>query len=127
MKNASQATTHFDQTTVDTGELMAYLCKYPQYLKAGMYAGVGEKALDYLAYTDDVDFWLRGYLMGRPKTLHRLFQEIRGFIAYDEKAARSMTEFVFNVVQETLLLNEWYELMERYLYARKRAQKTFRI
>ncbi|MBD2702639.1 hypothetical protein IC229_18475 [Spirosoma sp. BT702] len=120
-------TQQFEHTTLNTAQITAYLIGIPRYLEAGVYQGVSEKACHYLAYADGVEFWLRRYLAGKPATLHNVFREIRAFLAHDETAARHMILFVLNAVADTMLQNEWYELMKPYNIARKRIQKTFNI
>ena len=78
--------------------------------------------------TNEFETQLKRYLIGvYPKTLHRLFAEIRAFHAVDNDAAPQLIGLSLNVLQTTFLLNEWYEIMPRFTYARKRIERLFGI
>lgn len=104
-----------------------YLFDEPHYRKCGLAMGVNTYAKMLLGRTDTFEFWLRRYIGGRARTLHRVNYEVRDFLFFDERSARGMIAFSLDAVQYTLLTNEWYELMGRYQTARQRIQKKFGI
>ena len=116
-----------EQTTVNVDELKAYLLARPRYQECGKAVGVSSLAASLLARTDCVEFALRQYIGGQTKTLRDVNQEIRRFIAFDERSASAMIDFSLRAVQTTLLDYEAYELMSRYVTARKRIYATFSI
>ena len=70
---------------------------------------------------------LRRYIADNRKTLHRVFLEIRVFLAYDESEARSLIPLLMDDVRKTILRNEWYALMPRWEQAKKKINQQFGI
>ncbi|WP_020599863.1 hypothetical protein [Spirosoma panaciterrae] len=120
-------TAQFDNTTVDQVKLFQFFFALPPYLQAGVHRGLCQEACYYLAHADGVDFWVRRYLMGKSVTLHRVFWEIREFQKRNPVAAQELTIFVLDTIHNTLLAEEWYELMPRFQKARKHIRKAFQI
>lgn len=99
----------------------------PRYRQCGLAMNVSPYAKLLLSRTDYFEFELRQYIGGRVRTLHGINYEIRSFFALDERSARLIIAFSLGAVRQTILQNEWYECMERYLIARQRIQKKFGI
>lgn len=115
----------FADTTVKLPSVEDYLLGLPRYREYGVAMGVDARARLLLSRTDYVEFNLRHYISGRSKTLHSLNREVQSFLSLDDSAARTMIAFSLQAVEQTILINEWYELMPRYLTARRRIQKRF--
>jgi hypothetical protein len=76
-------------------------------------------------HADYFEFHLRRYTVGKTKTMHRVFAEVRQFLDFDPERAQSFIPILIDRVEQTILLNEWYELMPRYEIARVRIRQTF--
>lgn len=127
MKTSTTVAQVFAPTTINPGSVHAYLFGLPQYYHAGYATNASEYALTLLNCTDFFEFQFRRYLSGRYPTLRRVFREIRQFQEVDEAHAARMIAFSLAAVKETILLNEWYELMPRYEKAKQRIQTQFDI
>jgi hypothetical protein len=118
----------FAHSTVIPSAAENYLYdELPRYRECGLAMGVSARARLLLTRTDYVEFWVRRYIGGRDKTLHSANYEIRSFLALDDWGARRMIAFSLDALQQTILENEWYECMPRYLTARRRIQRQFAI
>lgn len=114
-------------STINIAGLEKYLFTFPRYMEAGVKKDVSEPAIHFLGHLDAIEWWLKRYVGGKTKTLHRLFYEIRAFQQCNDKAARKMTAFALKVVGDHLLQQEYYELMPRYQIACQRIDKAFNI
>ncbi|GAB4017131.1 hypothetical protein [Spirosoma koreense] len=117
----------FHQTTINPASVQAYLLSYPRYYSAGYVKGANVYALQLLNNTDYFEWQLRRYLASPTKTLRGVFREIRAFQGFHYEHACEMITFSLAAVGETILVNEWYELMPRYQLARQRIEKRFGI
>jgi hypothetical protein len=114
-------------TTVNLSELHKYFNEDPGYLKAEVEAGNDMHSRMLANHADYFEYWLRRYVSGRAKTLHRVFVEVREFIKYDEDEARLLIPLLIEGVSGKLLTNEWYELIPRCQYAHRRIRQTFSL
>ncbi|GAB3958998.1 hypothetical protein GCM10028805_54260 [Spirosoma harenae] len=114
-------------TTVDISKLMRYLLQLPRYLEAGEQQGLDAHTRYYLALADGIDFWMRRYLVGRTTTLRQVFREIRDLQELNPIAAQQLAPCILDSIHATLVREEWFELVPKFLSARKRIQKTFQI
>lgn len=112
-------------TTIDLDALKLYVRSDPGYLISEIEAGNSEYDQTVANYADFFEFWLRRYVASQSKTLHRLFIEVRAFMAFDEEQAGLLIPLLMGVVEETLLQNEWYELVPRLEAARHRVKRRF--
>lgn len=115
----------FENTTVDVQQVRAFLVGYPDYYGIGWDQKLSENTLKALNYLDFFEFHFRRYLIGYPKTMRRVYEEVRVFMAHDADTARKMIALSMDAVQATILQNEWYELMPRHQTARSRIEKRF--
>ena len=117
-----------ERTTIIPSAAENYLLHdMPCYRECGLTRGASAYALHRLCRADYFEFELRQYIGGRTRTLHSLNREVSSFLSLDEFSARTLITISLDVVQYHILTNEWYELMPRYLSARRRIQKKFRI
>ena len=118
----------FAQATLIPSAAENYLNhEMPRYRECGLAMDVSAYARLLLTRTDYFEFWLRRYVGGRDRTLHGMNYEIRSFLALDERGAKGMIAFSLEAIRQTILENEWYEVMPKYLIARQRIQKKFGI
>ena len=118
----------FGHTTVNLAALELYLRSDPGYLVSAIECGDDEFNQTIANHADYVEFWLRRYVAGADKTLHRLFVEVQAFLDFDEPEARLVIPVLFEKsVRQTLMDNEWYEWLPRYELARQRIQRRFAI
>ncbi|AUD07021.1 hypothetical protein [Spirosoma pollinicola] len=122
MKLDSLLDQSFSGTTVDIESLKKFLCDKPNYLGWGIDLDLRKGSLNILNSADYVEFHLRMYLLGEPKTLYRVFREIRFFINMDHNAAHHFITYSMEVLKQEILSHEWYELMPRMDYAIKKIQ-----
>jgi hypothetical protein len=78
------------------------------------------KVKELCAYIDLVDFHYRHYVAGTSKTLHRVLYEVRQLTMCNLYRVSLLLEII-NSIEKDILLNELYEVMPRYLYAKKNA------
>lgn len=110
-------------TTIDPKSLRPFAKALPNYLGWGLDTNARESDVCLLNITDYFEFHLRRYLLGYPKTLHRVFMEVRLLISADTYASVHLVCFSINSVRQVLLKNEWYELLIRLQAAEKKILK----
>lgn len=116
-----------DTTAIPSAAENYLIHEMPRYRECGMAMDVSSYARLLLTRTDYFEFWLRRYVGGQDRALHGMNYEIRSFLALDERCAKGMIAFSLEAVRQTILTNEWYEVMPRYLKVRQRIQKKFGI
>ena len=112
---------------IDTRQVLKTLNAIPHHLHEAYEADKDDHFKDLCNRLDFFEFHFRRYLLGRPKTLHRVFYEVRSFLAYDAHNARKLMTLSINNTRQLLLQQEWYELMPRMEKASTRLRKQFGI
>lgn len=117
--------TTFSGTTIDPQAIEWYANSDPGFLACIIAVGGSTISREEANHADYFEFHLRRYIVGKTKTMHRVFAEVRQFLAFDLQGAQSFIPILIDRVEQTILLNEWYELMPRYEIARQRIEQKF--
>ena len=119
----------FNDSTVDFMSVAAWYRTQPNYHQLIRHIPAYQKHLTELTKrTNEFETQIKRYLIGAcPRTLRRVFAEVRAFYAVDNDIAPLLINLSLDIVQTTFLLNEWYEIMPRFTFARKRIENTFRV
>jgi hypothetical protein len=95
-------------------EIRAFVEEFPEYLSLGINLDVSKSDLDILNQLDCFEFHFRKYVLGTSKTLRRVLEEVRKFTKLDEEAAYYFINWRIDEIRQSLLSNEWYELLPHF-------------
>ena len=126
MKDNSIKTT-FGGTTIDPQAIASYINSDPGFLACIVETGGSMIRRKEANYADYFEFHLRRYIAGETKTMHRVFMEIRAFLAFDLDSAQIFIPSLIDRVEQTIMMNEWYELMPRWEQAKGKINQQFGI
>lgn len=99
---------------VDTKQVVKVLIAFPEYLNVAYKMDTSEHIKDLMNHLDFFEFHFRRHLLGSPRTLHRVYSDVRSMLACDAGRAPFCIERSISHVRETLLHHEFYELMPRF-------------
>jgi len=117
----------FDDSTINPNCVSDYLEKGQNLYQQGLTLGFTDRFLAMLKIADRVDGEMRQYLLGKSRRMTGLNQIIRHFQGLNPYYAQLLIPLVLECIHQTVLLNEWYELLPRYTKARKRIQQQFTL
>ena len=119
--------TTFSRTTIDPQVIEWYVKSDPGFLACIIEMGGSEIRQKEANHADYFEFHLRRFIVGKTTTMHRVFVEVRQFLAFDSERAQTFIPILIDRVEQTILLNEWYELMPRYELAKRKIGQGFNI
>ena len=123
--NPIQAT--FSGTTINPQVIESYASDDPGFLECIVKINGSNLHKREANHADYFEYHLRRYVVGKTQTMHRVFAEIRQFRAFNTESASVFIPILIDRVEETIFLNEWYELMPRFERAKKRIKSRFGI
>ncbi|GAB2554321.1 hypothetical protein [Spirosoma areae] len=117
----------FANSQVNPQVVVYYIGQQDGYYKEAIKNPCHPKCLELIQHADRVDAELRWFLAGNGTRLTRIYRAIRHFIGLNPAVGRIFTALVVEDIRNTLLVNEWYELLPRFELARSRIQRRFKL
>ncbi|MBC7568869.1 MAG: hypothetical protein H7319_03930 [Spirosoma sp.] len=117
----------FNGTTINPKVIESYASEDPGFLECVIEVNGDELHRKEANHAHYFEHHLRRYIVGKTKTLHRVFSEVRQFRAFDEDRADIFIPILIDRVEETIWLNEWYELMPCYEQAKQKVLSKFEL
>lgn len=117
----------FANSVVNPQIVVCYLWQQNTYYKEAIKTPCHPLCLEMVQQADLVDAEIRSILAGNAIRLTRLYRIIRAFIALNPTVGKTLTSLVLGDIHQTLLQNEWYELLDRFQMVCSRVQKHFKL
>ncbi|GAB4020239.1 hypothetical protein GCM10028808_60720 [Spirosoma migulaei] len=117
----------FANSSINPQVVVCYLWQQNGYYNEAITGPHHASFLYLIEEADKVDFEVRWFLLGNAIRLTRVYRAIRQFIALHPDIGRLFTMLVLGDIRQTLLQNQWYELLPRYELACHRIQRHFNL
>ena len=117
----------FAGSEVNPQIVVCYIGQQDSYYNEAIKTTSHPKRLEVIQHADRVDAEVRSVLAGNAVRLTRLYRIIRAFIALNSDVGKALTGLVLGDIHQTLLQNQWYELLPRFELVSSRVQKRFAL
>lgn len=117
----------FANSDVNSQVVVHYLLQKDIYYKEAVKSPSHPMCLEMIQHADRIDAEVRSILAGNAIRLTRLYRIIDQFIALNPPVGRTFTALVLGDINDTLLLNEWYELLPRFEQARDHVYRRYKL
>jgi hypothetical protein len=127
MNNSDFISTLFAHSGINPYSVTDYLVASQHLYQQGLTLGFTDPFLFMLKIDDQLDREMRHYLSASSRRMTRVNHLIQHVLRLNAYYGELLIPLVLACIHQTLLLNEWYELLPRFELARSRIQRRFNL